>query len=160
MHDKIKCKHLGNYAIWIITLMALIDAETDWTHQVCRRLMLSSLQHLDNRAQVDECDYQYNPITGVVQKSCPKYNYYLRDFLIHIMEVTNFYAVKWFDNRCQGYTVYPLLVTRSLLSTPQRIPTNYTSWSQPVIVMISSLLIMIASVVLSPVTTHLVMSDG
>ena len=49
------------------------------------------IQHLDNRAQVDVLDYQYDSNTGEVQKSCPKCNYYLRDFIIHIMEVTNFY---------------------------------------------------------------------
>ena len=83
-------------------VMGLEDAETDCTHQVYIRLMLSSLQHLDNRAQVDERDYQYDPNTGVVQKSCPKCNYYLRDFLIHIMEVTNFYPAtkRFFCSSC------------------------------------------------------------
>ena len=83
-------------------VMALIDAETDCTHQVCSRLMLSSLQHLDNRAQVDERDYQYDPNTGVVQRSCPKCGYYLRDFLIHLMEVTNFFPAtkRFFCSSC------------------------------------------------------------
>ena len=67
-------------------VMALEDAETDCTDQVCSRLMLSSIQHLDNRAQVDLLDYQYDPNTGEVHKSCTKCNYYLRDFIIHIMK--------------------------------------------------------------------------
>ena len=80
----------------------LIDAETDCTHMVSSKLMLSALQHLDNRAQVDERDFQYDPNTGDVQKSCPKCGFYLCDFLIHLMEVTNFFPAtkRFFCSSC------------------------------------------------------------
>ena len=82
----------------------LIDAETDCTHMVSSKLMLPSQQHLDNWAQVDERDYQYDPNTVVVQRSCPKCGYDLHDFNIHLMEVTNFFpATKRF--LCSSFPV-------------------------------------------------------
>ena len=62
----------------------LIDTEADCTHPVCSHLMISSLQHLDERAQVDARDYQYDPNTGSVQRTCPKCGFYLRDYIIHL----------------------------------------------------------------------------
>ena len=83
----------------------VIDAETDCNHMVSSKLMLSAL---DNRAQVDVRDYQYDPNTGDVQKSCPKCGYYLRDFIIHLMEVTNFFpAIRRFFCSALLLAVYP-----------------------------------------------------
>ena len=56
----------------------------------CRRLMLSGVHHLDERAQVEAKDYLYDPNTGDVEKSYPKCKFYLRHFIIHIMKKTDF----------------------------------------------------------------------
>ena len=87
----------------------LIDAEADCAHPVCSRLMISSLQHLDKRAQVDARDYQYDPNTGSVQRTCPKCGFYLRDYLIHIMEVSNFFPAfkRFFCSSCLVTKKYP-----------------------------------------------------
>ena len=59
-------------------MVALEEQDTDCTHMVCSRLMLSGLCHLDERAQVEAKDYLYDPNTGNVQKSCPKCKFYLQ----------------------------------------------------------------------------------
>ena len=53
--------------------------------------MLSGLRHLYKRAQVEARDYLYDPNIGDVQKSCPKCKFYLRDFIIHIMQKMYFF---------------------------------------------------------------------
>ena len=53
--------------------------------------MLSGLRHLDERVQPDcKSDYVSDPNTGEVVKTCPRCNFYLRDYLLHLMQKTDF----------------------------------------------------------------------
>ena len=58
---------------------------------LCSLLMISGLRHLDARVP-PECkkDYKTDPNTGTVVKNCPRCNYYLKEYLFHLMKKTNF----------------------------------------------------------------------
>ena len=58
---------------------------------VCSRLILSGMRHLDERVQPErKNDYVSDPNTGEVEKTCPKCNFYLREYLLYLMQKTNF----------------------------------------------------------------------
>ena len=73
------------------TILQEQEQDEDCNHMVCSRLILSGMRHLDERVQ-PECnnDYVSDPNTGEVEKTCPKCNFYLREYLLYLMQKTNF----------------------------------------------------------------------
>ena len=73
------------------TILQEQEQDEDCNHMVCSRLILSGMRHLDERVQ-PECnnDYVSDPNTGEVEKTCPKCNFYLREYLLHLMQKTDF----------------------------------------------------------------------
>ena len=68
----------------------LDELDENCIHWVSDLIMISGLSHLDARVQTGNKDYKVDPHTGAVEKNCPKCGYYLKEFLMHMIEKTGY----------------------------------------------------------------------
>ena len=70
----------------------LDERDQDCTHQVCDLVIISGLSHLNARV-TGKKDFPGDPYTKAVKRNCPKCGFYLREFLMNLMEKSGFIPV-------------------------------------------------------------------